>query len=292
MSVYNIFIMKKSLKKQNTLNYNNRISKKYKKNKNQKRSMNHFFNIYKGGKPTLPTIETTKDFWEEKIKQGIDDKWYKKAIEKWANKPASVSGVLDGYVSASEPDLQESRTFLEKLARVYGKNTDKQIINADRELRALDCGAGIGRISSGVLIEKFHYVDLVEPVSHFIDEAKKILGNLGHKGNFYEYSLQDFNTMEKYNCIWIQWVLGQLTDNDVIMFFKRCKSMLKPNGVIIVKENILSNGFAIDENYNLINRNYNDMKKLFDLAGLILICEENQKDFPSYLIKVNMFALE
>ena len=281
--------MKKSHKNRNKSSYRTKLSKK-----NEKRFIDKFFYKYDGGNTSKDTqlINTTRDFWIEKIKEGIDEKWYKNAIDKWAKKPASISGVLDGYVSASEPDLIESSKFLDTLAKVYGKNTNKQLMNGNNVISALDCGAGIGRISSGILLERFDFVDLVEPVPHFIDKARYLLSELHHKGNFYEESLQNFKTTEKYDCIWIQWVLGQLTDNDVIIFFKKCKNMLKPNGVIIVKENMLSNGFSIDVNYNLINRNYEDTTKIFDLSGLTVIYEENQKDFPSYLTKVNMFALE
>jgi len=287
--------MKNSLKKQNKLYYYHKLSKKKKR---EKKLLLKYQYKKNGGKPinevnsNTQHVDTTKIFWEEKMKEGLEDKWYKNALDKWANKPASISGVLDGYVSASKPDLNESSDFLDKLAKVYGKNTNKHIINTLSNLRALDCGAGIGRITSGILIQRFDYVDLVEPVLHFMNEAKIQLSRLGHKGNFYQISLQNFNTIEKYDCIWIQWVLGQLADIDVVSFLKRCKSMLKPNGVIIVKENILLEGFSIDDNYNLISRNYEDMQKIFNISGLTLIYEEIQKDFPSYLIKVNTFALE
>lgn len=280
--------MKKSLKT-HKLYYPNKLSKKNKK------TTKNFRTLYYGGKPDISNekyIDTTKDFWEQKTKEGLEYEWYQKALDKWAKKPASVSGVLDGFVSASEPDLKESGIFLDILAQIYNKNTNKNLIKNNEDLRVLDCGAGIGRISSGILMQRFHYVDLVEPVAHFIDKAKIILSKHGHQGNFYQVGLQDFNTDVKYDCIWIQWVLGQISDNDVIIFLKRCKMMLKPNGIIVVKENMLTDGFSIDENYNLINRSYNDTKKLFDFAGLRIIYEENQKDFPSYLTKVHMFALE
>ena len=288
--------MKKSLRKRNKLYYHLKLSKKNKKEK--KNLLGNLNFIINDGKSisnidiNTPFIETTKKFWEDKIKEGLHEKWYKNAINKWTHKSASISGVLDGYESASEPDLIESSKFLDTLAKLFGKNTNKQMINTASNVRALDCGAGIGRITKGALIERFHFVDLVEPVPHFLNKAKIILSELEHQGNFYQYSLQNFNTTEKYDCIWIQWVLGQLTDSDVIMFLKRCKNMLKPNGIIVVKENMLLDGFSIDENYNLINRNYNDFKKIFYLSGLTILYEENQKDFPSYLTKVHMFALE
>lgn len=42
-----------------------------------------------------------------------------------------------------------------------------------RSYRALDCGAGIGRVTSTVLLPLFDRVDLVEPVKKFVDQAKR-----------------------------------------------------------------------------------------------------------------------
>lgn len=42
-----------------------------------------------------------------------------------------------------------------------------------RSFRALDCGAGIGRVTSTVLLPLFHRIDLVEPVPKFIEQAQK-----------------------------------------------------------------------------------------------------------------------
>ena len=38
--------------------------------------------------------------------------------------------------------------------------------------RVLDCGAGVGRISEGLLLEVFKEVQLLEPVGHLIKEAR------------------------------------------------------------------------------------------------------------------------
>ena len=42
-----------------------------------------------------------------------------------------------------------------------------------RSFRALDCGAGIGRVTQSVLLPLFHRVDLVDPVLKFVEEAKR-----------------------------------------------------------------------------------------------------------------------
>ena len=79
--------------------------------------------------------------------------------------------------------------------------------------------------------------------------------------------LQDFiPESSKYDLIWCQWVLGHLTDDDLVSFFKRCKSALKPNGLICFKENVsTSSEFdAKDSSYTRSRQHYLD---LVTLAG-------------------------
>jgi len=72
---------------------------------------------------------------------------------------SSVDGVLGGYGHVSPIDLDTSNSFLKNFK--YGKG------------RALDCGAGIGRITKFLLLDHFEKVDLVEPCPKYIEEAKK-----------------------------------------------------------------------------------------------------------------------
>ncbi len=41
---------------------------------------------------------------------------------------------------------------------------------------ALDCGAGIGRITKRLLLPLFHKVDLVDVTQEFLDKARNYLG--------------------------------------------------------------------------------------------------------------------
>lgn len=76
---------------------------------------------------------------------------------------------------------------------------------------ALDCGAGIGRISKRLLLPLFNTVDLVDVTQEFLDKAKTYLGNDGKRvGNFFCTGLQDFVPENgRYDVIWIQWVIGK-----------------------------------------------------------------------------------
>ena len=105
---------------------------------------------------------------------------------------------------------------------------------------ALDCGAGIGRIAKQTLLPRFDNVDLLEPASIQLDQAKIDIPNAR---NFYCEGMQEHKFQEKYDCIWIQWCVGYLTDIDLVEFFKKCKTdgLSKKDdgktGLIFVKDN-------------------------------------------------------
>ncbi|XP_028108499.1 uncharacterized protein LOC114307307 [Camellia sinensis] len=93
-------------------------------------------------------------------------------------------------------------------------------------------------------------VDLLEPVSHFLEAARENLSleNLtvldSHKAsNFYCVPLQEFTPEAgRYDVIWVQWCIGHLADDDFVSFFKRAKGALKPGGLFVLKENIARAG--------------------------------------------------
>jgi protein N-terminal methyltransferase len=108
-------------------------------------------------------------------------------------------------------------------------------------MRALDCGAGIGRVSKTLLMPLFGKVDLLESNSKFLEKAAEQLSNEPAFGESFCQTLQSFIMPQQcYDIIWIQWVLGYLTDGDLVVFLQRARGALKSSlGIIYVKENIL-----------------------------------------------------
>lgn len=56
----------------------------------------------------------------------------------------------------------------------------------------------------------------------FINKAKELLNNTNAR-NFYAVGVQDFEFTEKYDVIWVQWVLTQLSHEDAITFLRKAK---------------------------------------------------------------------
>ncbi|KAI9851679.1 MAG: Alpha N-terminal protein methyltransferase 1 [Vezdaea acicularis] len=166
-------------------------------------------------------------------------------IEYWTSISADINGMLGGFPEISLVDLRGSRSFVAKLRRLH-PFTPKTF------QYAVDCGAGIGRITKGLLTKISERVDIVEPVERFTsvyesDEMFQQLKEQGKIGIVYKTGLQDWVPKENYDLIWNQWCLGHLTDSQLVMYLERCRQVLKSEGWIIVKENISTNEDGSDE---------------------------------------------
>lgn len=198
------------------------------------------------------------------------------------NSKLENDGVLGGFGWVDQLDVRDSKQVLEGLNIGRG--------------RALDVGAGIGRVSKDLLFHIFDKVDLVEQSPKHCAKAQELLANSPQLGVIYNSGLQNFTPTYNYDCIWIQWVLLYLSDSDLIEFLQRCKHGLKDYGVIIVKENILANdaelSFYWDKDDNSITRSHSEFLDLFYLAGLRQSSVVRQKEFPEELFPVNIYVLK
>ncbi|KAF5381104.1 hypothetical protein D9615_003998 [Tricholomella constricta] len=97
-------------------------------------------------------------------------------IEYWKTQPASYDGVLGGYGTGTLPRIDSlgSRLFLlhlyPELSTVPSSFRPLEPKVPPRT-RALDVGAGIGRVTSDVLLPLVSDVTLLEPVDPFVHEA-------------------------------------------------------------------------------------------------------------------------
>ncbi|KAH7259917.1 alpha-N-methyltransferase NTM1 [Fusarium solani] len=80
----------------------------------------------------------------------------------WEGIEADVNGMLGGIPSVTRIDLQGSRTFLARLG--IGIKTGRKMVS-----RALEGGAGIGRVTEGLLTQVAEKVDIIEPITKFTD---------------------------------------------------------------------------------------------------------------------------
>ena len=213
-----------------------------------------------------------------------EETFYAKADEYWKGVPATLNGMLGGYEKVSKIDIRGSIAFLKSF--IQGRNA------RTKTTRALDCGAGIGRVTKGLLLPLFQTVDLAELNKEFLDEAPAYLGESSSRvGHYYCCGLQDLKLTEKYDVVWLQWVTGHLTDDHFVKFLQRCKISLNEGGIIVIKDNIAINGVELDDVDSSVTRNTDELKKIYKEAGLTVISEKRQTHLPPELYLVVMTAL-
>ena len=213
----------------------------------------------------------------------------KAAIAYWSATEPTVNGVLGGYPEVSKVDIQGSKNFLGKLRRQSKEHPPIKKLS-----RAVDCGAGIGRITDGLLSNVAEKVDIVEPVKTFTDQVKA-----ENVGNIYNVGLEAWDPKERglrpYDLIWNQWCVGQLTDAQLVAYLKRLPAVLSAGGWIIVKENLSNHQLGedvFDEVDSSVTRTDGKFRELFEKAGLKVVASELQKGMPADLYPVRSYALQ
>jgi len=204
--------------------------------------------------------------------------WYIKSRKHWSSVPPTIDGVLGGMEHVHEDDIRESKAFIKSLESV------------GRE-RALDCGAGIGRISKYLLCPIFQITDVMERSQHMIDVAKASLPAMS-VGEFLPVSMEEAMLRHTYDLIAIQWAAAYLKDSDLASFLSRCKAALNGNGVIFVKDNISDDDLFVSRKDFSRTRSDSHYKGIFKEAGLECIRERRQQRWPRELYQARMYALQ
>ncbi|KAG7452452.1 DUF858-domain-containing protein [Guyanagaster necrorhizus] len=231
-------------------------------------------------------------------------------IEYWSSQPASLDGVLGGFGTGALPrvDALGSRLFLlhlfPELSTVDSAFKPTSKAHLSRRIRALDVGAGIGRVTADVLLFLVSDVLLLEPVTPFIQEA---LGRARHAANTPQKNwrgLADKNTSDVdsgFDVIWCQWCLGHLNDAQLVEFFRRSHVALREKdrgrSFIVVKENVCSDDAdgrpksSFDDQDSSLTRSDFAWKAAFMQAGLRLVREQVQEGLPEGLYTVKMLVV-
>mmetsp|Transcript_76921 Transcript_76921/g.220255 ORF Transcript_76921/g.220255 Transcript_76921/m.220255 type:complete len:288 (-) Transcript_76921:70-933(-) len=169
--------------------------------------------------------------WDDpEISQG----WHTRNVKFWRSQGADVRGATGGGVS--QRDLAFSKGAVATLAKGH---------SGGRFGPALDLGAGIGRVTEGVLRHHCEHVDLVEFVQKHLQKAKEKLSpapaakKKGCTFAFHNAAVQKFDIpAQHYEFIWCQWLLMYLTDADALSLLRRLGPGIAADGMLVVKENV------------------------------------------------------
>lgn len=85
---------------------------------------------------------------------------------------------------------------------------------------------------------------------------------------------------------------GHLTDKDLLDFLLRCKRSLRPNGVIVIKDNMARQGCKLDAIDSSISRHLDIMRAIVAKAGLEVLATQRQDGFPDVIMPVWMMAMK
>ena len=149
----------------------------------------------------------------------------------------------DGYGGASDEeamigdggsgeDLEHSQRLLDAV-----RAAQPQLLMRS----ALDVGAGVGRVSKGVLLRRCERVTLLEPCDRWLKQARRYLGNKrAQRCTFVCMALQDYARAPPaaaYDVVWVQWTLQYLVDAHVVAALRGLAASLTAHGALVIREN-------------------------------------------------------
>lgn len=263
-------------------------------------SLTEKFAVYNGSDTEGTEYDSIWEMWELEGVWMEDGRlrWYDKAHEYWENNevaPATVNGMLGGFESISDLDLEGSKSFLESLHQSSGIGDYFDYEQDTWKIACCECGAGIGRVTKGLLLPLgFHRCQLVEPSARILEAAPDYIGEPdASKCRYICSTLQDFNPRANtFNLVWVQWVIIYLTDLDLVFFFQRVAKSLKPGGIIVIKENVCENqAFVVDRGDSSLSRSLPYLLSLLEQTNLKVIKKRMEDNFPEDLYPVVMIAL-
>ena len=229
------------------------------------------------------------NLWELWLLQGQQrDKFYR-VNEGWWVDGYEGRETLEGAMigdDGSEEDLVHSRALLTRAMEFLPQKPQS----------ALDVGAGVGRVTRGVLLPAVSHVTLVDQSAKWLRAAKTYLAEDASRCTFVQSKLEDYHPhlsdKDKFDIIWIQWTLQYLIDQDVVELLKRLSLCLLNEGVLVLKENrpVYSHSecFQMDtpskEGRFDITRPEKHLAVLIELSGLAVMYTENWDECSCWLL--------
>lgn len=226
------------------------------------------------------------------------------SIEYWNGVAGTVNGMLGGFEEITVADCNESLCLLDELHATNGLSYDGAV---------LDVGAGIGRVSKGVLSQRFSTVDLLEPVAPFLQQVQFPAMRYKINGSYQTFDFRyktaqcegpacdEGALMGPYECVWIQWSAGYADEVTLAKFLENAALSVKSGGYIILKENInpqTPSGrdfWHFDEDEPNLVRSAEMFRRIIRAAGLTLVfdrrCQFKGYENADNLMPVYFFVI-
>ena len=155
------------------------------------------------------TTPARTNLWQSPAQR---EQWYERGKAYWEWAAPTNDGVMSGIGPLHDTDIADSSRFL-----TAGEAPLWPPPAFRPDARALDIGAGIGRVSGSLLLDLCGEVDLVDGSAQHLKEARALLSGepsgsaRGRVGSIICSDLQSFEPQPSYDLIWIQWTTMCLT---------------------------------------------------------------------------------
>lgn len=215
--------------------------------------------------------------------------WYSSCHD-WYDNGCSptIDGMLGGLTYVHGQETAWTQRYLRQLA-------SRGVIRVGAGSEALDCGAGIGRVAHYALKQVVEFVDTIEGTAAYVKASESNFARDSIRNRFCQ-RLEKFDPAllgsVRYDFVWIQWLIGHLTDDDVVSLFQKLCLLLKPGGKVIMKENCVDSGFFFDRKDVNLLRNYSHIALLVERAGMRIVESEPPEGWPAHLYPIRAFVLE
>lgn len=255
---------------------------------------------------------SSDDTADEECTGGPD--WYARQISHW-DKRAEEKGLtyeaVIGESLSSDTDIRDSKQFLLKL--IPHENFANGLV-------ALDCAAGLGRVTTELLLHFFMEVDLLEPSQPLMDEARRLLTQprtrdsqenehpADHRAvHFFQLSFHEHRWSDlphRYDVIWLQWAMDKLSDEHAVSMLVDARNwgLRRSDSLVILKENICAaslcseagdfpDGYIIDDEPTITRSLAYLEEKIIKPGGFEIVDQAIQTDLDPALYPIYMLAL-
>jgi len=194
----------------------------------------------------------------------------------WSSGKTSVSFVVGENKKLLKDEENSTHKVFDLLKREYSQKFDSVI----------EFAAGMGRLTKNVLLKHFNLIDVEEPSLPLLNEIKKLKKSKisgGKINKLYSTTAEKFEFERNYDLIFLQWLLENLNDLDVIKFLLKAKKHLNPKGRIFLKDNLQSEKL---QNIEFSNKGQKVRQRkallfLFELCGFRIALFKVSDDYPS-----------
>jgi len=198
-------------------------------------------------------------------------------------------------------EIVEERWIVRK-EMLVSENSNYNHIKKLKFARAIDAGAGVGRVTKHILLKRYDCVQLVEADSGWSKRSKTYLGRKRAARCTFTCSRieeldQDSDDTSSIDLVWLQWTLQYLTDADAVETLQNLAArLILRTGILIVKEN-RPYGAARQDRFQMdtpgvsgrydITRSDDHHRLLFQRAGLTVNQTEEGVETNTYALSLN-----